>query len=525
MAPQQLTTTDFVIHYDDTAVPVARAQDLQAICEGEFNVLTDWFGIKNAFGPQDQIQVYLDVLDPKKAGNNGGYQSNGGSNMHLNPQVANPSQVNAAAIVKLLFVAELVEIFMSYNNQKTGTSTWVAGDSNGEGLSQLCSIERVREGHYLYYGDSMVDYWLQWPALTPPNGGIAPAARKNVIDSADPTDKNWWSFGGALLFLYYLKTQLGHSVPQIIQKGGSKLEETYQNLTGQSGGLNAMNTLINRFFPVGSTPRFRNFDDPYPLLDAGLRQAWIWFQPELGTPELSESGEVATKPFFTCPTKEYAFDIDTAPTAVLCTALTRGFGQKTYSWRVNGVDVGASAYVTVQAAVTHSDPRNGSRALEWLTLGSDVTATPWEGTLKIDIPTNVVGSVDLTVELQVADKLDSPAAAATAVDGTTVDTETIVWKPPYYEDGERCRSEFRRKMMRFEKVKYVNILLTLPDPPHYYYRVIHELATIPEALVALAEEAPEEAAEIQRAVEEQLGLDIELLAQLAKRIEVPTVVR
>jgi hypothetical protein len=530
MAPQQLTSAHFVIHYDTATAPNSddRAHDLYAVCEGEFNVLTDWFGIKNAFGPQDQIHVYLDK--PRAGGENHGYQANGVSNMSLDPQEKNTDRANAAAIVKTIFIAELVEIFMSYNNQKTGTTTWRATDSSGEGLSILCAIERAPDGYHLI-SSSRVDYWLQWPALPAPTdskgqpmGTVLPSPRQDVITTPDPTDKNWWSFGGALLFLYYLKTQLGHSVPQIIQKGGATLEETYRNLTGQTGGFNAMNTLISRFFPVGSTPKFGDFEDPFPLWDAGLRQAWLWFDPDLGTPEVTETGETQAKPFFTCPVKEYAFDIDRTPTSVLCTALTRGFGQKTYSWRVNSVDVPGSETVMAQGTVTHSDPRNGSRSLEWLALTCTVSSSPWRGTLRIEMPANLVGSVDLTVELRVADIVDSPGSPATAVDGTTVQTETIVWKPPYYEDGERCRREFERRMLPFEKVKYVNILLTLPDPPHYYDRVIQELASIPDALQALADEAPEEAAEIGRVVEERLGVDMELLGQLAKKVPVPKAV-
>ncbi len=160
MAVQQLAaTTNFVVHYEDTT---ANAQDhavqVGAVCDYELNVLNAWFGIHNAFGPTDRINVFL---EPIGGGFNHEYWSGGRSEIHVTDQRGSMIAENAKnEIVKSIFVAELVEILMSYNNKSRGAVTWNASDSAGEGLSQLCSIERYRTGHYLAYR-SVVDAWLQ----------------------------------------------------------------------------------------------------------------------------------------------------------------------------------------------------------------------------------------------------------------------------------------------------------------------------------------------------------------------------
>ena len=77
--------------------------------------------------------------------------------MNFLPSGLTNSQANE--IAKMMFVAELVEIFMDFNNQKSGHTTWVAGHSDGEGLSQICSIMRFPTGHYDAY-TSWVNKWL-----------------------------------------------------------------------------------------------------------------------------------------------------------------------------------------------------------------------------------------------------------------------------------------------------------------------------------------------------------------------------
>jgi hypothetical protein len=164
MTTQTLPTTNFVISYDDdpTKPCTKRAAALAASCEREFNVLTGWFGITDGFGTDNRIQVGLTLPDGA-GGSNRGYQTGGASNMSLDAQLGNNNDANADQIVRMIFVAELVDIFMDKRGQQ-GSGTWNRGDSSGEGLSQLCALLRAPVGHALYYS-VWVNTWLPAPAL------------------------------------------------------------------------------------------------------------------------------------------------------------------------------------------------------------------------------------------------------------------------------------------------------------------------------------------------------------------------
>src|SRR5947208_5996490 len=139
----------------------------------------------------------------------------------------------------MMFVNELVEVFMSYNNQHgANKNSWKANNSDGEALSQLSGIEHFSRGHYLAY-QSWVDSWLQ------------KNIRPDYVTGPELTDGNAVSFGCGLLFLYYLKSQLNYPVSKIVQNGGSSLEELYKNLTGQNNAFNAFNGLVSQYFPPG----------------------------------------------------------------------------------------------------------------------------------------------------------------------------------------------------------------------------------------------------------------------------------
>jgi hypothetical protein len=66
-----------------------------------------------------------------------------------------------------------------------------------------------------------------------------------------------------MLFIYYLKTQLGYSMEQIVLNGGATLADTYGNLTGgQTNAFWPFKSLLADHFPIGvQSPT----DDPFPL--------------------------------------------------------------------------------------------------------------------------------------------------------------------------------------------------------------------------------------------------------------------
>src|SRR5450631_811803 len=202
------TTKNFVVKYDNSnSEAQGMAQAIANVCESEFTALTSWFGIApgSGFGSSDQITVTVQSIS-KGGANNFGYQSGGNTTINVNFLPASFTATQADLIAPMMFVNEFVEVLMSFNNQKSGATTWVPNHSDGEGLSQFCGILRFPVGHYLAYG-SWANQWLA-------------SSRTDYITNNESTDGDAVSFGCVLLFLFYLNTQLGFSPAQIIQAGG-----------------------------------------------------------------------------------------------------------------------------------------------------------------------------------------------------------------------------------------------------------------------------------------------------------------
>ena len=249
------TSTNFVVKYDDSnAEAQGMAQAIANVCENEFTVLTGWFAISTGFGPSDRITLTVQSIASGGA-NNFGYQSGGNTTINVNFLPASFSAGQSVTIAPMLFINEFVEVLMSFNNQKTGVTTWVAGHSDGEGLSQFCGILRFPAGHYLGYS-SWANNWLS-------------TSRTDFITSNEGIDTDPVSFGCVLLFLFYLNTQLGFSPAQIIQAGGATPAATYTNLTGDpSDPFGFFVYLLDTALPGTSTitgVSGQAEDDPWPL--------------------------------------------------------------------------------------------------------------------------------------------------------------------------------------------------------------------------------------------------------------------
>jgi hypothetical protein len=153
-------------------------------------------------------------------------------------------------LIKFLVAVEASEVFMA--DQQRG---WNCGGSAGEALSRVIGAE----------------FYLN--ELTPPgvNGSFKTgdiwlnSSRANFVDNTDPTDRNKVSIGCGALFINWLRFQLGFSLNQIVQAGGTTLEQTYQSLTKRTDGFSRFSSLINFHFPIGTTASLGN-DNPFPLV-------------------------------------------------------------------------------------------------------------------------------------------------------------------------------------------------------------------------------------------------------------------
>jgi hypothetical protein len=72
------------------------------------------------------------------------------------------------------------------------------------------------------------------------------------VNKTEPFDGNFISFGCALLFLYFLRSQLGFSMKAIVSADAGTLEGVYVNLTKHHGAFPIFSNLLERAFPSGT---------------------------------------------------------------------------------------------------------------------------------------------------------------------------------------------------------------------------------------------------------------------------------
>jgi hypothetical protein len=139
-------TTNFTISYQtDLSDVLSRAEALKATCEDDFEKLKQWFGITDGFGPSNRVKV---IVDTAGFGSNGGYRPDGSSSMTINA-FDHSGSTYAEDAVRAVFVAEMIEVLMSYNINVPGrTPSWQPACSDGEGLSRVAAALFYNEAYY-----------------------------------------------------------------------------------------------------------------------------------------------------------------------------------------------------------------------------------------------------------------------------------------------------------------------------------------------------------------------------------------
>jgi hypothetical protein len=106
--------------------------------------------------------------------------------------------------------------------------------------------------------------FLSAPVWLDDNSDVDGVYREDWVTKTDPTDVNYFSIGCSVLFLNWMRFQLGYSWDKIIAAGGATLAATYKNLTGRNDGWTAFKALIDKTYPPGK-PSGLKTDNPFPL--------------------------------------------------------------------------------------------------------------------------------------------------------------------------------------------------------------------------------------------------------------------
>ena len=492
-------TTNFTVTYQDTFPnALQRAQALKQQCESDFGQLKTIFGVSAGFGSSNRVTLRVDQAS---LASNNGYHSDGSSAMVINPFDTLANQAQADDAVQALFVAEIVEVLMSYNNQHSGTATWNPGGSDGEGLSRMLAGLWHPNGYYNVLGGPFVNGWLQT------------ATRTNWVSTIESTDTDSDSFGCALLFLYYLYSQLGYDLKSIITKAGTTLEATYEALTGSSGGYSAFTQLLTQFFPLGNTNALAT-DDPFPLqLTASGRHVTLSAtQVSTGTSSVSSTGQATVTPPLCEQAGTYTYWIDDVPAKLKITAEVEGFGQPLYSWKVNGHQLSAiGGTINTTATVltdNPNDPTHPHSSSENVELFSTVVfgvSNYQREAGELDITASgFPGHIELNVECDVTERFIANGATV-GFASPLLDTQNLRYDDQYYIDSANCRAAWEALMRRLVRYKHILIILTLPDPPPYLERAIAVINEIERELVEIGREDPALARQLGGLLTRQLG--------------------
>ena len=148
-------------------------------------------------------------------------------------------------LIRSLLVAEADEVFMA--NFGRG---WNCGGSNGEGLSRVLAND-------MYPGAQTADFVTA-------NDWLDIKARPNWVSRNDSTDVRFRSIGCSVLFLNWLRFQLGYAWPDIVAAGAGTLSATYLHLTGKRSAWKDFQAFMNAHFPPGKKYHLRS-DNPFPV--------------------------------------------------------------------------------------------------------------------------------------------------------------------------------------------------------------------------------------------------------------------
>jgi hypothetical protein len=233
----------FKVFYDDAlgaAAGAALADGVLARCDADYAFLFQVFG---AVVPPLPMTCIVCTFPGAKGG--GYHWSCIDNTLYVTGQTLAPPHMSDTATALAVLVAEEVEVFSAA--QGLG---WNCGDTNGEGLSRVLA-EELYPGVLDYFHTA--DVWLD-------NG------RPDYVANNVGNDKSALSNGCSVVFLYFLHYVLGYDWSAIVQAGGSTLEQTYQNLTGASGGYSALRQCVDALYPPGS-PSGLTTDNPFPAFD------------------------------------------------------------------------------------------------------------------------------------------------------------------------------------------------------------------------------------------------------------------
>jgi hypothetical protein len=231
-------TNHFTVSYDSALGNdgITLSDAILAKCEADYATLQAYFGGSTPPNLPFKILVTTD-------GTGAYHFSCAGVELFIGGRSAAGVDIN---FVLSLVVAEEDEVFEA----AAAGLGWDCGASNGEGLSRVLANDMYPGAEPTNFVSAPV--WLDEPG------------RPDWISQTEAMDRNYVSIGCAVLFLNWLRFQLGFSWQQIIAAGAPTLAEVYTNLTARPDGFARFGAQLETNYPSGQPSNLAT-DQPYPL--------------------------------------------------------------------------------------------------------------------------------------------------------------------------------------------------------------------------------------------------------------------
>jgi hypothetical protein len=231
-------------------------------------------------------------------------------------------------------------------------------------------------------------------------------------------------------------------------------------------------------------------------------------------------GHAVTRPFFNCPEKDYKFEIDGQPYQLALSAKTHGFASAGFNWYLNGlVMTGTRGSVTVPIRLTKKDPNVAGG----VTTADTQIVISWQIVFK-DMRTSTIvltawdpfGKYELDIEAHATETFNLAAASAVGSAIRFIDSSAVQWSAQYYADKAACSKAFLDVAHRYVRGhRYLNLVLTLPDPPEQYDAALRTLRNLARELESLQHAPTEVQHGIDKILRARLGVSSGALRNLA----------
>jgi hypothetical protein len=467
-----LNTRNFTIFYNDVPDGIFRAQALAQTCEYDLTRLEQFFRIPYQPDGLNRGGTRIYIISPPTGGasNKGWAGLLGSSQMDINGDFAPAAQtlqtpIIRSELVRMLFVAEMAEIFMDI-----APGGWDRGGSHGEALSIILATELHPQGYYGGISNApRVNPWLR------------ASPRPDWVSSNEDTDTDMLSYGCGILFINYLRHQLGFDLSDIIALrpnfadigGGYTLSERCAALTGKSASqaFPDFMALLERHLPQSrSAETTVSRDDIFPLRDAPQRSVFMSTETvQVGSRRIEPSRNYVTiKPGILCGEGEYRYWEVEDDSEVIAYASCSGYGNAGFRWTVNGTELMPStswAVSSIPVDITVPQPNKTTQEQPGSIASCNYRMeSSWNrSSLHIlNIDHNGTYQLDIRVTATEAFLGDGDTSTDRS---TELPTKHFEYESNLYDDERRCNGQFEDFSTELLKLtERMRLILVAPDP-------------------------------------------------------------